>query len=626
MYHRTGFAANLGTDSTDMATVSFSTMTITDGLLSAISVSCGGDNLDASESEAWRNGETELSGSSAFGYVAGGDKGIKLFESQGTEFGSGYIYMALVFNRKLSPGEQISLWRNPYQFLKPATEVKYFPSPELEILTIPDKRRQASIEFDEGQEHRLIGDFYLNDYPISVGCWFQDTTDSVTNDRNLMQISDTSSPNNQIRLSKNQTARTIQVGHGWTGGGVSVVSTTSYLQNTWNNCVGILIASNSIQITLNDDTPVTDTSEQGNPVGVNELSIGWENDSTPGDPWNGFIAHTFMYKGVMTDSQITQFNQGILPDVIFKHDMGNLFYLPMQEDINHIGGFNSNTMMRFEGTGSGAILQFNSKHPPVQWRKKLPLQITYEPGKDLDGFNLPDPRFEVPSLLIPGRKPTGLVEIDTQHQMGKGLTACWLFTEGVDVFRDLSGNQEDGVLAGAAFEVSDLGNIIMATTDNDLATVPNYTPTDIGSCVIKLKRSVDDGSAMRVLGFHDAFELTISASGDFFVNNFYQAAALTTDSTSTAVVDKWITVISTWNRTSLVAKIYIDGVLESTTSNANDTPTGTPAILTFGNRTDDSATDAFKGEIEFVMFKDYEVDDAEAKQWTDNPYHFLIPA
>lgn len=45
-------------------------------------------------------------------------------------------------------------------------------------------------------------------------------------------------------------------------------------------------------------------------------------------------------------------------------------------------------------------------------------------------YQIPDPRFEMPELLIPGRKPTGRVAIDWSHPLARDLIACPIFLSG----------------------------------------------------------------------------------------------------------------------------------------------------------------------------------------------------
>jgi hypothetical protein len=51
------------------------------------------------------------------------------------------------------------------------------------------------------------------------------------------------------------------------------------------------------------------------------------------------------------------------------------------------------------------------------------------------GFFIPDPRFEMPSLLEPGRKPVGLVEIDWGHPIAKKILHYWMHqnSAGIDL-------------------------------------------------------------------------------------------------------------------------------------------------------------------------------------------------
>lgn len=41
-------------------------------------------------------------------------------------------------------------------------------------------------------------------------------------------------------------------------------------------------------------------------------------------------------------------------------------------------------------------------------------------------YALPDPRFEEPNLLLPGKQPTGPVVIDWEHPLSRGLVGAWI--------------------------------------------------------------------------------------------------------------------------------------------------------------------------------------------------------
>jgi len=56
-------------------------------------------------------------------------------------------------------------------------------------------------------------------------------------------------------------------------------------------------------------------------------------------------------------------------------------------------------------------------------------------------YQIPDPKWEMPELLTPKRKPTGNVKIDYKHPLAKGLVGCWLLREKKSAI-DLTGNNQ----------------------------------------------------------------------------------------------------------------------------------------------------------------------------------------
>lgn len=65
-------------------------------------------------------------------------------------------------------------------------------------------------------------------------------------------------------------------------------------------------------------------------------------------------------------------------------------------------------------------------------------------------FNLPDPRWEEPNLLIPGKKPTGPVVVDRDHWAGKHCVSCLpLQVTTWDIAADVDWNLRDAAGSGA---------------------------------------------------------------------------------------------------------------------------------------------------------------------------------
>ena len=113
----------------------------------------------------------------------------------------------------------------------------------------------------------------------------------------------------------------------------------------------------------------------------------------------------------------------------------------------------------------------------------------------------PLPREFDLDFAVPRVKPKGSgVEIDWSHPLAEGLVGCWLLNS--QSSPDLTGNYDDCVVGGASIVTSD-GNLVLQTTDSEYATIANYDPPHTGTLSFAINRTLDDGTATRVLGFDD---------------------------------------------------------------------------------------------------------------------------
>ena len=89
------------------------------------------------------------------------------------------------------------------------------------------------------------------------------------------------------------------------GGGSNEAVTSSDMQtDEWHHCAGIVAAANSRRVILNGSITTADTNTgTRSPDQLSELAIGWENDSTPGDNWDGQLADIFVFDIALTDDQ-----------------------------------------------------------------------------------------------------------------------------------------------------------------------------------------------------------------------------------------------------------------------------------------------------------------------------------
>jgi len=86
------------------------------------------------------------------------------------------------------------------------------------------------------------------------------------------------------------------------------------------------------------------------------------------------------------------------------------------------------------------------------------ISLPYQRTSD-DNLDIPDPKFEMPELWIPGRKPTGPVNIDWDNPLAKDLTVFATFEDTTnDGCRNLADPGAPGVYGGTPATIS--GNVV----------------------------------------------------------------------------------------------------------------------------------------------------------------------
>lgn len=183
----------------------------------------------------------------------------------------------------------------------------------------------------------------LSSYPVTMACWFR--TDNVTfNDRCLIQIADSGQSDRYFRLGLSGTNNEITALTRFDEVANGILTTTSYSANTWHH--GLMSGSKS----GNDVTQSVylDAGGEGDEtllsrndaIGLNEIAIGYENDSSPGDPWDGDIGEAAVWNVVLTDEERVALAAGMCP--LFVRSDALVFYVPLNapsgDEIDLIGG------------------------------------------------------------------------------------------------------------------------------------------------------------------------------------------------------------------------------------------------------------------------------------------------
>ena len=237
---------------------------------------------------------------------------------------------------------------------------------------------------------------------------------------------------------------------------------------------------------------------------------------------------------------------------------------------------------------------------------------------------IPDPRWEMPALLEPGRKPVGNVVVDWEHPVGQHVIHAFVPQESIS---DLV----DGplVVSGNAVVEDRVGKFTGAAGDK--ITYPSATPVTTGLTILcRLKRTTindDMGIYSDVVkadwGDHGiSINLRDASAGAVF----YVGTEFTyTDDTSVGV-GEYYDLACIWSAGSrqeiLINSIEASYVAQNIASSY--TQSTTPARL--GTYYDESAGRTFNGDMEYCFVIGMALSQEQARDVHSNPYQMLIPA
>lgn len=238
------------------------------------------------------------------------------------------------------------------------------------------------------------------------------------------------------------------------------------------------------------------------------------------------------------------------------------------------------------------------------------------------GFHIPDPRFEMPELLIPRRKPTGRTVVDWSHPTARGCIGFWYFGIGdgkaVDVARGNHGDYEESLVVTPQY--------IDLDGTHDRVRVPHADILDPAHITVITRIKPDDtiGTAEFVRkGNNSGVEaysfLTIGTDCRFYVytGGFQYAGGIT-------LTTNWQTLAGTYDGSTIIS--YLDGTQAGTQANTGDITGDPDSDLMFGARPGSTVDRFFGGLIEYVVLFDRALSAGEVKSMYQNPYQFLIPA
>ena len=254
-------------------------------------------------------------------------------------------------------------------------------------------------------------------------------------------------------------------------------------------------------------------------------------------------------------------------------------------------------------------------------------------------YVIPDPRFEMPELLIPGRKPKGKVTVDQSHPLGRKMTGCWLFNhtyKDVVSGKTMSTSPCSGTYNAPAFafDEGDPCVHIDATADRLLYPSARLIPSlDFTIAVIASPKEKDGNSGLvHIDGANSISYFRCYWGSDGLMDIFLGGRSSTNQGTDVTTLNKQLISFSSIYGNGNQQYVFQNGTkLIDSTNTAGPDLTNSAHYLHIGTLTVDSSacgsvfnqTDCY---YHAVMIWDRAFTEAEHRELYKNPYQFLIPA
>jgi hypothetical protein len=249
---------------------------------------------------------------------------------------------------------------------------------------------------------------------------------------------------------------------------------------------------------------------------------------------------------------------------------------------------------------------------------------------------IPDARWEMPELLMPGKKPVGPVKIDWSHPLTRELRFCDIAGAGdlvsgsaPSVDNTTKKGSSDGlVLVCSTSQINrqydfdplktssgdGLGNFTMVVRGNPFATTT--------SSHAFVQKADDNGSPFNQVGLYFNTNASFGGTNASFAFIAYDGG--TSAVASAGQIDSEFHTFA-GHRVGTAMFIYRDGVALATASPAvRDIYDGNRRIAIGSNGS--SGANAYLGDITFAMAWDRALTDIEHASLAADPYQFLIPA
>jgi hypothetical protein len=242
-----------------------------------------------------------------------------------------------------------------------------------------------------------------------------------------------------------------------------------------------------------------------------------------------------------------------------------------------------------------------------------------------EGSSYVTPRHLMPELLIPGRKPTGPVEIDWEHPLTEKLKGVYLFQPGARNYNHVTKRFEIETWDTAPKYVA--GGIEQVNTDDDYLIKPVETPDQtlgLSAYISVYNSAASQTGYTQPLYFDDKFVYSWNHAVAAFRNAWSAQDSIgyiTAQGTSAA---GYLETLGTFKAGNAL-RCYEQNALQN-----EEVSTGSAATITTGQNSFisplGSINDGFVGPIFCIMYWERELSASEAIAFLADPYQFLIPA
>jgi hypothetical protein len=473
-------------------------------------------------------------------------------------------------------------------------------------IMLKEEIAEGSRVFDDGSSQGLRNETQtpVTGPPFTMGCFVK--TDDLTTDQCAMLVHDENSNSERFSLKLDTTSDLVQAIS--RDGGVSSTAETSssYSANIWHHICARFTSTTSRDAFLDGGSKGSNT-DSSTPSGIDALSIGMRDLSTPDNFLSGKIAHAAIWNVALTDAEVAVLARGADPRSIRRNNL--VAYWPLTTDDDDIIG-------SYDMTAYNSPTWSTTDYPLVKF-KETEAKYTLDRTRIRPNTVIPDWPFQYGPVADPTDIVLNKLKMDDNAadnvlKAEVGPDGSWHLAGGetprntnldsvqVNNFRGRALDQQDdtsyGKLAAGAGTVHDnaflkKGGLLMKVT-------PNFGyDTATGWGLFEIYYS----ATQRILGYYDD-------TNDWFRVEFHwtnEEGLISYAFTENYSFQRQMVFLVSWDSDRDIAILSIDGVIQEVQIHTGAVTSSDPTDVYIGNNWAGSGGDYTIDEIttfsEFVF-------------------------